>query len=474
MTKQQITENFSYTAEQNLAFHYALKGNQIDIVESNYTELISFLRGCWDNYNAEYAGIVAEMYDHYADPHEKRVPRINSFMELTGLMDRASIFERLWLSIVQVNLKRFEIARPMKVPRAVCDLGVAASLQGFVLTAHAKKAMAQHNFTHLNGCATFVPSPSPEAMQNVFDAHHTPSVGYTFTFFSDDSILTVNVGGVIARFNIDISSCDTSHTRGLFKLVLGFFPPSMQADAKVLIDQLTLPVVIKHPDDPTVKIKLKCSDPKLFSGSTLTTLVNNIACLLIFWRIVSTGAVTSAQIIRAAAEVGYLVTVDVCEVFEDLQFLKCSPARDIYGAYRPLLNLGVFLRASGRCFRDLPGHRWQSLKTRAASFQASLINGMYPRSHFEFIDNMRANFPLSLVSSRSEAVVARILDYKTLNASVTVYFDPSSVFLRYRLTDTERFELEDAASFIGFEQEYQSTGTAKILNKDYGLTWRGG
>jgi len=72
-----------------------------------------------------------ELRLHAGDPHIKRALRIQARTELEGTMQVA---DRLWLKSVLVKIKREEIAKPGKYPRTIGDLGVAASLQGFIIT----------------------------------------------------------------------------------------------------------------------------------------------------------------------------------------------------------------------------------------------------------------------------------------------------------------------------------------------------
>jgi hypothetical protein len=162
-----------------------------------------------------------------------------------------------------------------------------------------------------------------------------------------------------------------------------------------LIDQLKLPFqVISQNGKHRVVFDNIRGEASLYSGSCLTTLINCLANILIgmaiadceFPEVCDPFIVT--DILRASIlETGYIVTMDYCEYDEDLQFLKHSPILTTSGHYQPMLNLGVLLRASGSCKGDVPGRG--DLSTRFRDFQASLLQGMYPRSHCLVVDNMK-------------------------------------------------------------------------------------
>jgi hypothetical protein len=116
----------------------------------------------------------------------------------------------------------------------------------------------------------------------------------------------------------------------------------MRGGVDILIKQLLLNYRTYNPVIKEEFVEFHSDRPRLYSGSTLTTAVNNIACLLIALNIADLGAINKASIEGAAERAGYVLTgTDCLETIEDLQFLKHSPVRDTQGVYRPVLNLGV-------------------------------------------------------------------------------------------------------------------------------------
>jgi len=156
--------------------------------------------------------------------------------------------------------------------------------------------------------------------------------------------------------------------------------------------------------------------------------------------------------------------MDECCKPEDLQFLKCSPCKDIHGVYRPVLNLGVLLRLSGTCKGDLPGRGdWTK---RAAKFQGSLLHGYMTCARWPMLDAMRKRYPLEKINGVYQFEKHEELDWK-MNGGGN--FTDAAVLARYDLSD---IEVEDVSKFFNetnIGQTIGNDGLSKILAKDYGL-----
>ena len=421
----------------------------------------------------DYTNMIHEAELHHGDTHAKRLLRIQAWEEL---LDNNNIFDNTWHApgkTTEYKMKKFEIAKPGKVPRMIGDLGVACSLQGFRLTKFMKMAMADHPL-HINGGKIeSVPSPDPATLERVFAQLIEPEGRFYFVLFSDDSCLSIRrADGVILRYNIDISSCDASHTTELFYALKHLFPPFLHSEAQQLIDQCQENITIYDVNNKRRRVTLKPSGPRLYSGSTLTTIINNLANILIGLSISQIPNVQGvADVVKAAVEVGYIVTCEDCSDWHQLQFLKHSPVRCTDGVIRPLLNIGVLLRLSGTCKGDLPGPRSIPLRRRAESFQASLLRGAYPHARFTLLSNMRSRAGLPTVET--DRVVRGMLEYKVADSDYVDFTVPShEVWARYSLTELEICELEVDFGLSGFEMHYTSSGTEKVIKLDYGLSGR--
>jgi hypothetical protein len=319
----------------------------------------------------------------------------------------------------------------------------------------------------------FVKTPARDDLRRVFEFMRWPEKKYYGCYFSDDSCIAIKTGQGVLRYNLDISTCDASH-RSIFEAYPQLYPERLQKDVGVLISQCKLPMrIARDNDDVGVKsIKLRSTvGPHLYSGSTITTSLNNLASLLILYSIVEHDAETPDEIVHAAREVGYHITVECCANLEQVQFLKHSPVYDIHQTLQPLLNIGVLLRLSGVCRGDLPGRG--DIKTRAENFQKALLNGVYPRISFPLIDSMRKTVATANTDKRTQDQIDRqissILAYKVVDEEVeSLEFAMESIALRYQLKSSELEELM-IFSTCRYGEHYWTPGVIKILTLDYGL-----
>lgn len=410
---------------------------------------------------------VHEAIEHHADPHQKRELRIQAFKDLVNkgwLGDP----DHIWLRKSIWKMKRLEWAKHGKKPRMIVDLGTPASLLGFIAMERLKQAQSQEDLEINGGILHFCKSPDPFEMQRIFQELYSPSKRFYFVYFSDDACLAIRDGDRILRYNLDISSCDASHSPALFTLLRDIFPTNSQPLVDRLIQQCQSRLCIRATQDRNMKVILQPTRPMLYSGSTITTAINNLANILIAFKISQLTAFTPSDIEKAAAAAGYIVTgTEPLEHFEDLQFLKHSPVFDKFDNIHPLLNLGVLLRASGTTHGDLPGHG--PFQARADAYQAALLNGMYPRATFQLIRNMKATVSHAKPSKLNSGDVLS-LAHKVVDSDYPV-FEPTarSLYLRYRLDDGEISALERGFGSAGYACFFNHSSASKILEKDYGL-----
>jgi len=404
---------------------------------------------------------------HHADPHPKRALRIIGF---NGLVDTGKLedFGSNWVrGLIEAKMKGGEIAKPDSIPRMIFDLGVEASLLGFRITEALKDAMRDLPIYVNGGVIQFIKTPNPFVLERVFDQLICPDGRFYFAYFSDDSCLTIRLtDGRLLRYNLDISSCDSSHTKFLFATFLRLFPERSRTEVLRLVSQCSQAFQVKSVHHKGLSVVLRPREPKLYSGSTLTTVVNNLACIslaLSLSEIPSSDWGTEAMV-SACERAGYKVTgCTPLEHIEDLQFLKNSPVLDSQKKYRPLLNLGAFLRASGRVKGDLPGRG--DIRNRAYRFQKGLMQGAYPHASIPFLSELYKRlpgdgFPVDYFSTKVETDV----DYPTWEV------DQESLFLRYRLLSSEVDDLHYWARHADFGLQLHCSAFNKILKIDYNLS----
>lgn len=253
---------------------------------------------------------------------------------------------------------KIEVAKFLKNARVYVDMTTPQSLVGGWLVDPLKNAMKD---VDLGWCAfKFAKCTDEASLTECFtflrDNAHRP----VCVFHSDDAVMQLPCSDGVLIFNLDISSCDRSNTKAIFDMLLNLIP---DGPWKFLYERMVqgclLDLVIPNPSVKNDYIRAKPLQPFEYSGCNLTTVLNNVALLSIaasiFHAFRSSMTKEQAKLLvpQRAKSVGYLVTVQVCQKFEQVQFLKYSPS-DIVNCY-PVRNLGCVLRAVGHFDGDLPG-----------------------------------------------------------------------------------------------------------------------
>lgn len=422
-----------------------------------------------------YVDLLEAAREHHADPHAKRLLRISAMEELE---ESGEVNDTLWLRRILLKAKKNEWAKHSKPQRGIGDLGVAASLQGFYVTKILKNAMAAAPFLFGGGEAKFINRPATSELRDVFKNLISPERRFYFAFFSDDSTLSIRMpNGEVRIFNLDIKSCDCSHSHYLFQLLEDICPIDMRPAIRTLVDQLRLEFEIVSTQDKRNKVRLRPHTAKLQSGSTITTLINNLACLVIMYSICKLrGEINAKTIKSAAAKCGYQLTVDTCIDYSQIQFLKHSPVYDVDGQLQPMLNLGVLLRSLGTCKGDLPGRG--DIDARARRFNGALLHGMYPRCNFPLLEALKRG--TEAPDDKSMKVVTDMFKYKVHHDTLNTFTLASDeVYRRYRhpfegspLRADEEVEMDECFGCLGVGMHYASPATDKILRQDYQLRAR--
>lgn len=452
---------------ENPGEHESLQALQAEWFARN-EEVMALLRSKYARHFEGYTSSEGEAAEHHGDPHQKRVLRVQAFEEITE-DNRLTKEDDLWVKSVWWKLKANEYAKPGKKPRGICDLGVAASLRGAWLTNYLKIAQAEEPIELEGGQFVFCKSPDPFQLERHFVNLINPQGRFYFVYFSDDSCLSIRgEDGIVRLYNLDISSCDASHGPAVFQALVGLMPSSQtRRDMEILVAQCKLPLRIISYANKNHVVFLKPKVPKLLSGSTITTAINNLANLAIGLEIVRSYRVAPDNIenphmVAAARRVGYILTG--CQPLRSphqLQFLKHSPVRDLSGEWRPMLNLGVLVRASMTCDGDLPGRG--DFVERAKAFQRGLLQGSYPYTSFDILDDMR------VAVGEGRAYEVDVSD-KVVKDSGYPHFrvDEEEIMLRYDLSSSEYEGLRDFGRLKVCEFLHNE-GLSKVLNLDYGL-----
>lgn len=401
-----------------------------------------------------------------AEPHPKQKIRAAAILDL----DRKGRLYGRWSSSVLWKLKLDEYAKPGKYPRVIVDLGVAASLEGAKWIEKAKCGICDKIVECDGWYFVFCGSPDPDNVMHYLDIiwHNKMNArGYTLAF-SDDAVIGTFVNGKWKVFNLDISTCDASHTPALFNLMCDLLgiPKDLKEDlwAQITAD---IRVGVKGGDFAF----LRNHNFYLQSGSIITTLINTIAQMVITVALATTLVINSLDDITTAVKLcGYDITLEECVIQEDMQFLKMSPTRDLYGNFHASLNLGVIFRASGTCRGDIPRshRRIRNIKEDALIFQHKLMCGMLTRINNKDLNKL-SPYPILRGEGSLKFAQAQIdaLRHMTVGPVVTYGDD---IYTRYRLTAGEISEIKHMLSSMDFGTVTYSSGVHKILQKDYGLS----
>jgi hypothetical protein len=422
-------------------------------------------------YTLVFKDMVEEAFDHVHDPHPKKEIRIRSLLELSYTNE---IAHDIWMYVTQGKIKKDEYGKPGKKPRLINDLTCPASLQGAFFTSLMKKAMAAFVYDLPCGVATFISKPDYATLKIQFNNMIDNTLPIRMIYFSDDSCIAVNTDGVNRLYNMDIFCCDATHGIEAFKFLQSLFPDDRHGDIiRRLIKQLTTDLVIKssnfHKDRK--KVVLRPKEPVLYSGTTLTTFVNNDANLFIFCSLEQAARegrkLTKEEIIACAARAGYGITLEPCINVQKLQFLKNSPMLNQHGEYVPVLNQGVLVRSFGRCKGDIPGPSKESYESRARMFNGALLKGMYPYTHFNLLDSLRIG--TLAPTKKIEQHALKHLPYEhSVEQRPIDYISDDQLCLRYDLSLVDIQELNTYASY-GTGSRVRVHASNQMLLIDYGL-----
>jgi len=443
----------------------ALRALQYKFYTDNLDWLDSLSRE-WAAHTADFNGSYLEGLLHHDDPHVKRALRRAAWMAMQAFTVSAW---KTWTEIlfVRYKMKTDEIAKILKYPRAIGDLGVSLSLRAMISMALLKRAQSLCSQIDELNTYNIVKSADVTQLVQCFSKLINPVGERYISIFSDDACMVIQQeDGTYKRWNGDIKSCDSSHYSS-FAAFYRAAPANLKHDVLKLIHQLLLPIKISDTTDATMKVKIKAKVARLLSGSGLTTAINSFAFLSIYKSIVVRGARTEAEIHAAARAAGWLITLEAVEDYSDFQFLKHTPIYDTLGTLRALFNLGPFARGSGESRGDFPGRG--TIPHRSRMYQYALLRGMYPRVSSPLIEALKDATGRPTVSKHTERTVTNLLRYTTNSSKETYEVTDQEMLRRYKLSDSE-FNFITGSWAHGKTGDYfNHESLDKVLQVDYGL-----
>jgi len=398
-------------------------------------------------------------------PHAKMKERVRGFKQYMYYGDRVSHKN---IKEVEYKGKPDEFLAANKYLRGTGDLTVLSSLVGGFMMDMIKDCLSYYYSPAPRHRMRFVKTPQKSELQEVFDNLLEDSGLSEFYYFSDDSCIKIKCTDGYVRGNLDITACDGSNYSPIFNILRNLMEVQnyeWEMILKAVFDQCKLPFFVRHPVTRKKVGKFKCNDMVLYSGSTLTTMINNIANSVIYLRIVERCFRNGEPIFSkteigdaikdAAKEMGFLVRLDVCEIPEDLQFLKHSPHNGV-----PIINAGVWFKGFGTCQGDIPlPRKVGSLNYRSYLFCCEVVEGRQNWGNTPIRDAFNRAYPKSKVKVRYSE------DTKTIGDDER-RVGLESLCRRYRCSEAMLSNLLDS---IDHGVEIRHPVLDIIMAKDYGM-----
>jgi len=332
------------------------------------------------------------IYDDSQKPHSKLKLRVQAWKEL---VERGIVYGYEYMRTIKGKVKCPEWAKPGKQARLIGDYSTEGSLLGGFLLELIKHCFEEWYCDGLFRMR-FVFKPNYETLVEVYSKIWEVN-SFTFIYHSDDGVVSIPCLDGQFRANLDISSCDASNGIRVFETLKWFVQDTLFAPiVDKCVEQCEKTLTLCNPHNSREKIVLdNGGEPIEFSGTVLTTALNNIAMCFIalsikyHYRLVPMSEMK--ELISASAEfVGYKVTIEEVKEMEELQFLKTSPYISAEGKLEVFTNLGVLLRSLGTCDGDLPGRG--DIERRAESWNASVVRGYVHTGRNIVTDALRERF----------------------------------------------------------------------------------
>jgi len=318
----------------------------------------------------------------------------------------------------------------------------------------------------------------------LIDIDRTPDT-IVFGCFSDDSVIAWNLPQGIGYANVDISSCDSSNGPLIFSLVYMMLAQLDEESARCYIQQCHKPILCRNPQDSNQWFKILFPTCFEGSGTSLTTLLNTVASVLICFATIevlmsSPNLDMEAAIRQGAALVGHKVTVEHCRdstgsyVPEKIQFLKYSPIRTTEGKYIPSRNLGCIVRGLGKLFGDLtpdmiamtPAEfRTTSAAEKFHRYISGVIMGLKNEASHPLLSGLRCNFTHTNIMIQPTFVEA-----DGCYSSQTLELE--SLQRRYPIDIESLIQMHIIATELRLGSVVHSEALSETLVVDYGLERR--
>lgn len=395
-------------------------------------------------------------------PHPKRALRRAAWESLRRTGCEGNPDSNYLSKKVQLNLKPLEWAKDKKNGRIVCDLSTPASIRGGWLMDAMKEVLEMEEDQVRLGRSVFVKSPNVGRLSALFLRMLSENL---CLYFSDDSTYSLVTLDGMLYFNVDISGCDASQSKFVFLSLLAMTPDAHRPTMLALLSQCAAACKLGYGPGALSFIPVDYFE---YSGSLLTTMLNNIATLhtsrgLFRGYTVRSKKEAIAYVTEYFDNAPWKFTVEFCESIYGVQFLKCSPARTVTGGIVACLNLGVILRCMGQRSGDLPGRG--DLQRRAFIFNAGLVRGMVHAGNHQLLRLLQRKF----LSQDVVDVQYNSNSVKFLEGGLSDEIDDLSICERYCISIGDYHTLLTMIDQAGFGDVIICTASKAIIALDYGL-----
>lgn len=411
--------------------------------------------------------------------HTKQKFRIFNHMKMYS---EGLVHTLTWLLSAIGNVKPFEWAKMGKLPRLVVDLTCMGSLYAGWLVQTMKAVMHENTFDYESSRAQFVPKANLAPLREVFRTALSSHYLLEFFYHSDDAFLRVQMeNGDVYFVETDISSCDTSHTICLLRAFEQLRPSGAVGEYfDKAIEQLFLPIILKNKEVRREKVTFDLQEGQfsLYSGSVFTTILNNLANLLIFSEIAMSDLrqckneneiVNSVR--NSGARAGYKITIKCSKDIRHITFLKHSSTLE----GEPWLNLGVMLRVLGCCRGDYPKVPYlpkilDTFEIRAYVYQCSLVKCFCHAGNSIITRALRAKYSFGRFTKR-RTTGSYLLDSLDNGGEIECDVSDDDIMTRYGISQTELDEFMDFIESARGCCTIDSTVSRKIYALDYSIEY---
>lgn len=469
------TRRIGAIRENNLALHTSLIHNQRSFCRKHRGVFRAFRNHIWSYTQSRWVDPNRGRQTWARAPHVKRKERV---AEMNRQMAYGDLLPRI--QTVKYNCKPNELLPQKKKLRGVGDLTCAGASVGAYIIDPVKEAMERDFIIRGKVRYRFCKAPVLKRLKEEFERLINCENEVEFLCFSDDSCIAVRCMDGVILFNCDVSCCDGSNFAPVFEIVKDVLS-AHETDKEIvdeILSQCQRPCVIRNPANWHEKIfmRLREGEFALYSGSVLTTTVNNIANLLIATSLSTMNFSTmtkdqvASSIVSGAAQAGYLVKAQMCEHVEDLQFLKYSPLYTKEGDIMPVLNIGTWLRGDGTCSGHMPGSSRIPWKRRCELYRSGVIESRVHSGEHVIAAAYRTHITKA-TSGRERRVKERVqLSWLERQAGKFTQKPVLTMSLarRYRLQEFEVLELAQMIKHYGVGYKISHPTIERIIAKDYG------